>query len=93
MTDVRNKPPPLTVFGPPPPRKPLSVVQEDIARLLASGADLTEIAAEKGMHASSVKYHITQIARALNMADCDDLSDREQVLVWAFWAYRERGAA
>ena len=93
MTDIRNKPPPpLTVFGPPGPRKPLTAVQEEIARALATGADLDEIACASGMHSSTVKYHITQIARALNMAGCEDLTDREQVLVWAFWAYRQ-GAA
>jgi DNA-binding NarL/FixJ family response regulator len=93
MTDIRNKPPPaLTSFGPPAPRKPLTAVQEEIARLLATGADLDEIASEQGMHVTTVKYHITQTARALNMRDCEDLTDREQVLVWAFWTYRQ-GAA
>src|SRR5687768_3579835 len=92
MTERIGRPPPLTTFGPPAPRKPLTQVQEEIAKLLASGSDLDHIAGEMGMHASTVKYHITQTARTLNLPDCEDLTDREQVLVWAFWTYRQ-GAA
>jgi DNA-binding NarL/FixJ family response regulator len=88
MTDVRNKPPPLTTFGPPPPRKPLTAVQEEVAQRLARGMERQRIAEELGMHESSVAYHTTQIARLLNMPDCGELTDREQVIAWAYWEYR-----
>lgn len=87
----------LTTFTPPEPRKPLTEQQEDIARLLAHGKSVRQIAGALAMGESTVDYHIGRIARALQVPvgdpeTQDEMTTLRHVQAWAYWTYR-KGAA
>lgn len=88
MNDTSRKPPPYSPFSPPEPRKPLTETQERIARMLAEGCVVKQVAAALKLSETTVKYHIRELAVIVALPDSEDLSDRDQVVIWAYWTYR-----
>lgn len=92
MNESGRKAPAFGPYGPPEPRKPLSAVQERIARLLGSGSVIKQVAATLQLSETTVKYHIREIAAIVSLPDSEALSERDQVVIWAYWTYREQKA-